>query len=162
MRMKDFSGFTLIELMIVVVVIAILVAVAYPSYQDHVRKAKRAEGKAALLKGAQLLERWYSDKNTYGTTPPPPNETSIDLALLFGLAANATVYSGENPSDATSAYKVTAAVGACGDLKGCFLLTATPQGGFVDGDCGNLTLSSTGARDWSTSGTPSTVSKCKW
>ena len=66
------AGFTLIELMVVVVVVAILAAVAYPSYQDHIRKAKRAEGRTSLLKTAQVLERWYSDRSTYGTSPAPP------------------------------------------------------------------------------------------
>jgi len=163
MRMKSFSGFTLIELMVVVAVIAILVGVAYPSYQDHVRKAKRAEGKTALLKAAQVLERYYSDNNTY----------VVDIAPLFGLGAGATVYSGENSADAKSAYTITvaAATGSC-LLVNCFLVTATPNpaSGYADSDCGNLTLTSTGVRCWSTSGTsamqcaptPANASKCKW
>jgi len=171
MRTRRFTGFTLIELMTVVAVIAILAAIAYPSYMEHVRKGKRAEGKAGLLKAAQVLERWYSDNNSYGTTPAPPAiPTSIDLAPLFGLAAGATVYSGENAGDATSSYRVAAAVGACGDLRGCFLLTATPNAPFADADCGNLTLTNTGVRCWSTSGTPAATctpspansAKCKW
>ena len=88
MNRGGLSGFTLIELMIVVVVISILVTVAYPSYQDHVRKGRRAEGKTALLKAAQVQERYYSDNNTY----------VVDLAPLFALAPGAAVYSGENPS----------------------------------------------------------------
>ncbi|HKA45437.1 MAG TPA: type IV pilin protein [Burkholderiales bacterium] len=160
MKTRGFSGFTLVELMIVVVIIAILSALAYPSYQDHVRKSKRAEAKTALLKAAQLLERWYSDNNTYGTTPPPPaTPTTIDLAPLFALAAGAVVYSGENPADNKSSYRITA--GACpAGIAVCFTLTATPNAAFSDPDCGNLTLNNVGARSWATS--PAKPEKCKW
>ena len=147
MRRARLYGFSLIELMTVVVVIGILVAVAYPSYQDHVRKAKRAEGKTALLKAAQVLERAYSDNNTY----------PADLGPLFGRPVNNPVYSGENP--ATGAYCITVAVGA----NSTYTLTATPSGaaahvapcvalngGFDDpaaSGCANLTLTSTGVRN---------------
>ena len=59
------SGFTLIELMVVVVVVAVLSSLAYPSYQEFVAKAKRTEGKAALLDAAQALERHFTNYNTY-------------------------------------------------------------------------------------------------
>lgn len=64
MRMRN-SGFTLIELMIVVVVVAILSAIAYPSYTQYVERARRADGKAALLDVAQRLERCHTQSNTY-------------------------------------------------------------------------------------------------
>jgi type IV pilus assembly protein PilE len=162
MNRRRFSGFTLVELMIVVAIIAFLSVVAYPSYVEHLRKGKRAEGKAALLKAAQVLERWYSDNNTYGTTPAPPAvPTTIDLAPLFALAAGAVVYSGENPTDNKSSYQITAAPPAVNcPLVGCFALIATPNAPFVDADCGNLTLSSVGQRSWTTS--PAKPEKCKW
>ncbi len=109
MRTSRFSGFTLIELMIAVMIIGILAAVAYPSYQDSINKSRRAEGKSALLKAAQVLERWYTDNNTYGNTPAPPAvPTSINLVPLFPPAAG-IVYSGENPSDNRGYYQITAA-----------------------------------------------------
>lgn len=58
-------GFTLIELMIVVAVIAILAAIAYPSYQEHVRKTRRAQARVDLTETVQLLERYYSARNSY-------------------------------------------------------------------------------------------------
>ena len=58
-------GFTLIELMIVVVVIAILAAIAYPSYQNQVQKTRRADAHTALLGAAQTLERCFTRTNSY-------------------------------------------------------------------------------------------------
>jgi type IV pilus assembly protein PilE len=58
-------GITLIELMIVVVVIGIMAAVAYPNYREFVARANRNEAKAALLRIATNQERFYLQNNTY-------------------------------------------------------------------------------------------------
>ncbi|MCM5681506.1 type IV pilin protein [Schlegelella sp. S2-27] len=63
-------GFTLIELMIVVVVVAILSALAFPSYVEAVRKSRRAEAKTALLELAARQERYFTTHNAYAETPP--------------------------------------------------------------------------------------------
>ena len=57
---KHAKGFTLIELMIVVAVVAILATIAMPSYQEHVRKSRRAQAKADLVELAQQLERHHT------------------------------------------------------------------------------------------------------
>lgn len=59
------AGFTLIELMFVVAIVAILLALAYPSYVDQVRKARRADATSTLMDRAQVLERCFSRLNTY-------------------------------------------------------------------------------------------------
>jgi len=117
-------GFTLIELMITVVVVAILASVAYPSYTEFVVRSKRAEGKAALLDAAQTLERYFTTHNAYPTT----------LA-----AAGARSHSGEN--SAKAAYTIAIAGGGTS-----FTLTATPANGHTDAACGNLTLDQLGVR----------------
>ncbi len=59
------KGFTLIELMIVIAIIGILAAVGYPSYQDSVRKANRADAISALLAEAGRMEEFYMNNDTY-------------------------------------------------------------------------------------------------
>lgn len=59
------AGFTLIELMIVVAIVAILSAVAYPSYKEYIAKGRRAEMKTVLLSAQQWMERFYTENYRY-------------------------------------------------------------------------------------------------
>ena len=78
-------GLTLTELMIVIVVLGILVAVAYPSYRDFAARAKRNEARAALLQIATNQERFYLNNNGF----------SDDLTDLgFPVANNFTTETG--------------------------------------------------------------------
>ena len=141
-------GFTLVELMIVVAIIAIIAAVGFPSYQDSVRKSKRAEAKSRLLQLAQLQERKYSQGiPTYVT----------DISSLLGLGANVPVYSSDT-NDPNSGYVITAAAGATGSITDSFVLTATRQAAMAgDAECGELTLSNTGQKNKTGTGT---LAKC--
>lgn len=76
---KTMRGVTLTELMIVVVIIGILTAIAYPSYRQYAARAKRTEAKAALLQIATNQERFYLQNNTY---------TTDMTALGFPVAGN--------------------------------------------------------------------------
>ena len=64
---RKMRGITLMELMIVVIILGILAAVAYPNYRDFAARAKRNEAKAALLQIATQQERFYLNNNTYTT-----------------------------------------------------------------------------------------------
>lgn len=69
---KRIGGFTLIEVMIVVAIVGILAAVAYPSYTKYVQKSRRTDATTTLLGAAQHLERCYSQSFKYtGCTGVP-------------------------------------------------------------------------------------------
>lgn len=69
-RQSKNSGFTLIELMIVVVIIGVLVSIAYPSYQKHMISTRRTDAQSALLQIASQQERFFTECNYYATTLP--------------------------------------------------------------------------------------------
>lgn len=113
-------GFTLVELMITVAIVAILAAVAYPSYTTYVRDSRRADCKGVLLAYANALERSFSINNTY------PN------AALAGFTCP--------PDGGAATYNLGLVGGAT------FTLTATPTGSQTGDRCGTLTLTNSGAR----------------
>lgn len=144
-RARAARGFTLIELMIAVVIVAILAAVALPAYQDAIRKARRSEGKAALLRTAQLQERWYTANGTYTT----------DLGALYGKPG-AAVRSDEDPFAFAGHYILGITAAASGGIAQGYTLSAEPAGdrglqgsSHTDPDCGTLTLTNTGVKDQS-------------
>ena len=138
-------GFTLIELMIAMAVIAILSAVAYPLYTGQLIKAQRVEARAALMRAASLLERRFTQDAGYPTT-------AAAFSQLYGLAAGAAVLSNpDNPSDtARSRFTLTYAPAdppAAGLPSLSYTLTATPRtNARTDADCGNFMLNERGRR----------------
>ncbi|QSX35416.1 prepilin-type N-terminal cleavage/methylation domain-containing protein [Shewanella avicenniae] len=78
---KKASGFTLIEVMIVVVIIGILASIAYPSYIDFVTRSNRAEAHAALMKVANLQEQYYLDNRKY-------TSSMSDIGVPVSTASN--------------------------------------------------------------------------
>lgn len=65
---KQATGFTLIELMIVVAIVGILAAVAYPSYQDHIRKSRRVAAQSFLMNVGARQQQYLIDARTYAST----------------------------------------------------------------------------------------------
>ena len=117
-------GFTLIELMITVVVVGILAVIAIPGYQDYIRKGRRADGKAALLRIQLQQEKWRAGHTTY----------SGDLAAIGVGTASADGHYTLSLSGADEAgYTATAAAGTkqTGDKVGgtsCASLTLVVSG----------------------------------
>jgi len=74
-RLKFSSGFSLIELMIVVAIMAILASIALPGYREYVRRGAVEEATAALGTGRVVVEQFFLDNRTYdGATCPPSTD----------------------------------------------------------------------------------------
>ncbi len=120
--------------MVVVAIVGILAAVAYPSYMDHVQKTRRADGQTKLMEVMARQERHYSLNNTY-------------ILGLSGLGYEEDVVDSDE-----NYYLVTAAV--CGNgIANCVQLTAVPQGAQAsDSECGSLSYDSRGLKGESGTG----------
>jgi type IV pilus assembly protein PilE len=129
-------GFSLIELMIVVVILAVLAAIAAPNYQEYLLKSGRSEGQAKLLEAMQMQERFYSQNQSY----------TINLGT-GGLGYAGVIANAPAPSE-DGRYLVTAGICAAGvPIAACVLLTATPQGSqSADARCSTLTINSRGTK----------------
>ncbi len=123
---KHMRGITLIELMIVVVVVSILAAIAFPNYQEFSARAKRNEARAALLRLATNQERFYLNNNTF---------TQNLTSLGFGSTPTWTTETGYYEIEVTAA-----------DASN-FTATATYLlGGSEAGKCGSFTIDGRGSQ----------------
>jgi len=124
-------GFTLIELMITVAVVAILAAIAFPSYATYVKKSRRGDAEATLMDIAQREQQYLLDARTYAATV---------------AALNVTI-----PADVSAYYTIqicqtTVPCAAPGGAPPTFAIIATPIAGSPQAGDFTLTLDSTGAK----------------
>lgn len=119
---KRAAGFTLIEIMIVVVIVAILAAVAVPTYSRYVFRSRRGDAQALLMRLADAQERWYAVHNQYA---------SLDELGYDDPAISEHQF-----------YSVTIPV----HDDSSFTATAAPQGVQENDQCGSLSISSTGSK----------------
>ena len=124
--MKKNRGFTLVELMVVVAIVAVLAAIVYPSYQNHLRKARRADAQTFMMDVANREQQYLLDARAYAT----------GSGALTSL--NVTT-----PSTVATYYTVSVAAGAA---TPSFTITATPIAGTPQVSDGALTLDNTGAK----------------
>lgn len=117
MSTRNNSGFTLIELVVTIAIVAILAAIALPSFANQMRKSRRAEAISAMQNAQLSLERWRVDHANYGSSGTAfPSLTTYNFAITATVAA---------PNDYT--------------------ITATPQGDQTKDKCGTMTITKTGA-----------------
>ena len=92
-RFGKSAGWTLLELMIVLTILGVLTSLAYSSYVDQVRKARRADAASTLLEGAQVLERCFTRYNAYNDSNcPNPAGTSGDGHYTISVTRDANTY----------------------------------------------------------------------
>ncbi|MCP4766170.1 MAG: prepilin-type N-terminal cleavage/methylation domain-containing protein [Gammaproteobacteria bacterium] len=128
------SGFSLIELMIVVVIVGVLLGISVPAYQNYMLTSRRADAQASLIDIAARQERFVAQNNTYTT------EISAGTGLGVGITTSREGY-----------YNMT--VGACGGgaIATCYLVTATAAGSQAnDADCLTITYDSVGVKSGTT------------
>lgn len=133
-------GFSLIELMTVLLITGLLVSVAWPSYQSHVRRSHRAEAAAALLEAQQFMERYYAVQGRYTTASGAAPALPVRLQAV--------------PAQGQPRYRLRLE----GVEVGKFTLRADPQDVLAGDACGSLTLASTGAKGHTGQGL--TVAQC--
>jgi type IV pilus assembly protein PilE len=130
------AGFTLVELMVVIVIASILVAISVPSYLRQSREAHRTEAKTTLLDLAGREERLMSTKGIY----------SLALSTDLGYSS-ATTPSGYYTISISNVNPATAPVGLTPGTPATFLLTATATGNQTkDTPCQTFTVDSTGVQ----------------
>ena len=137
-------GVTLMELMVVIAIIGILSAIAYPSYRQYVIRANRTEAKVALMQAQQGLEKCYTRFHRYRTNGAQVCGVADGLAVAGGVATEEGNYSVTIAHDRIATPSYT--------------LTATRQRGqTADAQCGNFTMNEIGTRGITGTGT---VAQC--
>ena len=132
------SGFTLIELMIAVAIVAVLAAVALPSYTSYIAKARRAEARTHLVEAAQFMQRFYAANDSF-------LKDRADHDVIDQMPANLK----QSPADGTKLYDLAIPLGPSPLTNAMsFTLHMVPVAGGTMGNdaCGTFTLTSTGVR----------------
>jgi type IV pilus assembly protein PilE len=159
------TGFSLMELMIVIAIVGILAGIAYPAYTASVLKGKRAQGRTALVELLQQQERYLTQRNCYlgfttdATGAATPTAPSPSTACGGVTASSVPFKTVSNDTLANAAYLMSAGICATGvSIAECVQVIATPIA--ADPQVGNLTMTSTGVRDCTGTAKTSNFSLC--
>jgi type IV pilus assembly protein PilE len=131
MNFKENRGLTLPKPLIVVAIMGVIAAFAYPSYRDNARKSNRAEGQALLTDAAGRQERFFSNFSTYTNVVVSPNGCA-DAACGLGYSSDTSdngLYKLSIPAADVTSYtlRVSAVGGQAGD-KQCAIMELTSTG----------------------------------
>lgn len=135
------DGFTLIELMIVVAIIGIIAAIAYPSYQDSVNRTQRSDALTTLSRMATAQERFYT-KSAPATYAADFN--GLDKSVAVGTT---TIKSDQGLYNITLSNPSCSQTAGTATVQTCFTLTATPVSGGAqadDPDCWTIAINQVG------------------
>lgn len=142
-------GFTLIELMIVLAIVAILAKIAYPSYLEYLAKGRRADAQTVLMQGAQYLERIYTERGSYKKASSGTAATTLAD----------TGFPNELTSSPVGATNSSYTIDISNWTDSAYTLTATRTGSQSNDKCGDLTLTNSGVKDI-TNASGATASEC--
>jgi type IV pilus assembly protein PilE len=134
MKLHTQKGFTLIEIVIVLAIIGILASIAYPSYQEQMRKSRRGDCAGELVLLANAMERHFTLNGSYNNPNPTLGNAAGDIfrasCPIDGAAAGTAFYN----------FAITAVAAST------YTLQASPTGPQTGDKCGNLTLTGAGVR----------------
>ncbi len=103
-KINNQQGFTLIELLIAIAIIGILATIAYPNYQDSVRKSRRSDAKSALMGFVNAMERHYTENNTYCDAAAASGTAVSGCGTSTPDTGSPSIFSTESPIDGTDKY----------------------------------------------------------
>jgi type IV pilus assembly protein PilE len=127
-------GFSLLELLVALAIVAVLAAIAVPSYTEYIARSKRFEARAGLLEAAHWLERWRTERGRYddaaSANQPPPEFPWRQI-----------------PPVGRPNYTVSVVATAA-----TYRITATATGGMANDACESLSIDETGLRTFTGNG----------
>ena len=138
-------GFTLVELMVVVVILAIIVGIAYPSYRNYMVQTRRTDAQSVLTQVSHTQEKFFSSCNRY-TTTISPKTSNISSCSGLGFPNNLS------PDGHYSVTIVGGTIAGAGTISTAYTATATPKAGGLQVGNGALHIDSAGVREWNKPG----------